>query len=85
MLGIGLVTGAALSPDGAHVVVRTYTELYVFATEPDGKLAPNPAVCLLGALEPQGEAVDYLDATRLVLTSEAARGKSGIIHIVRCP
>ena len=80
-----MVTGAALSPDGAHVVVRTYTELYVFATQPDGTLAPNPTVCLLGPLEPQGEAVDYVDATTLVLTSEAARGVPGIIHIVRCP
>lgn len=84
--GLGrMITGAALSPDGAHVVVRTYTELYVFATQPDGTLAPNPTVCLLGPLEPQGEAVDYLDATTLVLTSEAARGVPGIIHIVRCP
>ena len=80
-----LVTGAALSPDGAHVVVRTYTELYVFASQADGKLAANPTMCLLGVLEPQGEAVDYLDATTLVLTSEAARGVPGIIHIVRCP
>jgi hypothetical protein len=80
-----LVTGAALSPDGAHVAVRTYTELYVFAIQPEGTLAPNPTSCLLGPLEPQGEAVDYLDASTLVLTSEAARGVPGIIHIVQCP
>jgi len=79
------VTGAAASPDGARVVVRTYSELYVFQAEPSGALAPNPTVCWLGALEAQGEGVDFLDATTFVLTSEAPRGVTGVIHIVRCP
>jgi len=79
------VTGAAVSPDGAQVVVRTYSELYIFNAGADGQLAPDPVVCWLGLLEPQGEAVDYLDAATLVLTSEAPRGITGTIHIARCP
>jgi hypothetical protein len=42
-------------------------------------------VCWLGGLESQGEAVDFLDAATLVLTTEAGRGVTGLIHIVRCP
>jgi hypothetical protein len=79
------VTGAALSPDGTRVVVRTYAELYLFGVAPDGRLQPNPAVCWLGRLESQGEAVDFLDAATLVLTTEAGRGVTGLIHLVRCP
>jgi hypothetical protein len=79
------VTGAAASPDGARVVVRTYSELYLFTPTAHGALAPNPIICWLGALEAQGEGVDFLDATTLVLTSEAPRGVTGMIHIVRCP
>ncbi len=80
-----LVTSAAVSPNGAHVAVRTYSEIYIFTAGPDGRLAPDPVVCWLGLLEPQGEAVDYLDAATLVLTSEAPRGITGTIHIARCP
>lgn len=80
-----LITGAALSPDGTRVAVRTYTELYVFGVAPDGRLEPSPVVCWLGRLESQGEAVDFLDAATLVLTSEAGRGVTGLIHLVRCP
>ena len=79
------VTGAAVSPDGTRVVVRTTSELYVFTAGAGGVLAPKPIVCWLGNLEAQGEAVSFLDAATLVLTSEAPRGVTGIIHIVRCP
>lgn len=78
------VTGAAVSPDGTRVVVRTYSELYVFTPAPDGTLSA-PTVCWLGRLEAQGEAVAFLDATTLVLTSEAPRDKPGTIHLARCP
>ena len=79
------VTGAAVSPDGARVAVRTYAELYIFSPQAGGTLGPNPAVCWLGPLEPQGEAVAFLDATTLVLTSEASRGVAGTIYLTRCP
>jgi len=79
-----LVTGAAISPNGTRVVVRTYTELYQFEMGKDGRLSPA-GNCPLGPLEEQGEAVDFLDASTLVLTSEAGRRPPGSIYIVRCP
>lgn len=80
-----MVTGAALSPDGTRAAVRTYTEVYLFAVAADGRFGPDPVICPLGRLEPQGEAVDFLDAGTLVLTSEAVRGVTSLIHLVRCP
>jgi hypothetical protein len=79
-----LVTGAAIAPDGGEVVIRTYTELYFFRRGEGGKLLPEGPACWLGTLEPQGEAVAFLDATTLVLTSEGVLGKAGPIHKVRC-
>jgi hypothetical protein len=84
MLG-RLVTGAAVSADGSTFAVRTYTELYFFRLTD----APNQieliGSCWLGLKEPQGEAVDFLDDSTLVFTSEAARGRRGGISRVRCP
>jgi hypothetical protein len=78
-----LVTGAAASPDGRTLVVRTYTELFFFALgEPDGVALLS--TCWLGLVEPQGEAVDFLDDRTLVLTSESALGRAGGISRVQC-
>lgn len=77
------VTGAAVTPDGQRVAIRTYVEVYLFTWRPDGTLA-HARTCSLGHLEPQGEAVDFLDTETLVLTSEAARAPAGPIHTVRC-
>lgn len=79
-----LVTGAAISPAGDAMVVRTYLELYFYRREPTGRLTLAGAPCFLGPVEPQGEAVDYLDAETLVLTSEAGAGRPGTIYRVRC-
>jgi hypothetical protein len=78
-----LITGAAAWNGGSRVAVRTYTEIYLFAAGRDGRLKLE-ALCFLGFLEPVGEAVAFLDAGTLVLTSEAARQQRGTIHIVRC-
>ena len=79
------VTDAALSPDGARVAIRTYTELYLFPVLPAGRLGPPAARCSLAGLEPQGEGVEWLDDTRMVLTSEAPLPTTtGPIHVVRC-
>lgn len=77
-----LVTGAAIDQDGRRVVVRTYRDLYLFELE-SGRLrpAPGPNRCEILGLEDQGEAVDWWDATTLVLTSEGRRGE---IHLLRC-
>lgn len=79
-----LVTGAAISPDGKRVAVRTYTEIYFFRRTPDGGLEPEGPPCWLGTREPQGEGVDFVDAGTLVLTSEAYMGLDGAVHRVRC-
>jgi hypothetical protein len=80
-----LVTGAAFSPGGDRLVVRTYTQLFFFRRRRDGSLAPDGLPCWLGLREPQGEGVAFLDARTLVLTSEANMGRPGVIHRARCP
>jgi hypothetical protein len=82
-----MITDAALAPDGGHLAVRTYNELYVFATDPvTGRVRPNvrPTICDLSRLqERQGEAVAWLDATgRLLLMSE---GRRSPLWAIECP
>ena len=81
-----LVTGAAIRPDGRLVAIRTYTEIYTLVPGAGGRLTPSgwPA-CSITGLEPQGEAIDFLDDSTFVLTSEADRRGRGSIHTVRCP
>jgi hypothetical protein len=80
-----LVTGAAIRPDGRLVAIRTYTEIYTFVPGTGGRLTPSGRpVCNVTGLEPQGEAIDFLDDSTFVLTSEAARPARGSIHTVRC-
>lgn len=79
------VTGAAFSPSGARLVVRTYTALYFYRYSRTGRLVADGRPCWLGETEPQGEAVDFLDERIVVLTSEAARGVPGPILRVTCP
>lgn len=78
------VTGAGFSPSGERLVVRTYTELYFFRYSRTGRLVPEGPPCWLGAVEPQGEAVDFLDDQTVVLTSESVRGQLGPILRVTC-
>jgi hypothetical protein len=80
-----LVTGAAVSTDGSTLAVRTYTELYFFDLTGQPGTPRRIGSCWLGLKEPQGEAVDFLDDSTLVFTSEAARGRRGGISRVRCP
>ncbi len=80
------VTGAAMRPDGQLVAIRTYREIYFFIPRSDGRLEPaGRPVCDIAGLEPQGEAIDFLDDSTLVLTSEAGWRSRGTIHTVRCP
>jgi hypothetical protein len=81
------VTGAAISPDGRRVVVRTYRELWFFTRADDGHLTLDPArpVCDVTGLQRQGEAVDWWEGETLVLTSERGSARAGTIVLVRCP
>lgn len=78
------VTGAAVSPGGTRVVVRTYFELFFYTLEAGGVLQPDGLKCSIGADEPQGEGVDFLDEDTVVLTSEALLGRPAPITLVRC-
>lgn len=81
------ITDAALSPDGRHLAVRTYMQLYVFATDSaTGRVnhATAPSVCnLVSVGEAQGEGVTWADNSgRFVLTSE---GRDSPLDLVTCP
>jgi hypothetical protein len=78
------VTGAAMSPDGRRMVIRTYTELFFYRFDASGRWIRLGRPCFLGAEEPQGEGVDFLDHETLVLTSETVPGRRGPITLVRC-
>ncbi len=85
--GMGrLVTGAALSPDGTQLMVRTYRDLYPFRVLPSGRLTPmgKPTGCDILGQEPQGEGISWLTPTTLVLTSERGLMKSGTVFVVSC-
>jgi len=79
-----LVTGAALSPDGRTLAVRTYHEVFFYQALAGGSWQDLMRPCSLGDAEPQGEGIDYLDAKTLILTSETSYGHSGTLHRVRC-
>ena len=86
--GIGrLVSGAAVSPDGTTLAVRTYYEVFFFSAVKDRDVVnwrgPGKP-CFLGDAESQGEAITYVDRDTLLLTSERGRGAAGLIHRVRC-
>jgi hypothetical protein len=82
------VTGAAVSPDGMTLAIRTYNEVFFYGVVGgDGEARTWRDLerpCFLGEAEPQGEAIDYLDADTLLLTSEQARGRAGTIHRLQC-
>ena len=82
-----VVTDAALSPNGRHLAVRTYMQVYVFATDSatgrvDHRVAPSACnVVSLG--EAQGEGIGWADDDgRLVLTSE---GRGSPLELATCP
>lgn len=81
-----LVTDAALSPDGERVAIRTYGEVFLFRLSPEGRMLAGPRVgCELGGLDLLGEGIDWLDESRVVLTSEGVFGTAGTVSIARCP
>ncbi|HET9275619.1 MAG TPA: hypothetical protein VFN96_06090 [Gemmatimonadales bacterium] len=82
-----LVTDAALAPDGHHVAVRTYGEVFVFAADSSSgriRMDVPPSVCSVMELgERQGEGVTWLDSSgRLLLMSE---GRREPLHVYTCP
>lgn len=79
------VTGATMRADGRLVAIRTYTEIYLFTPRASGRLTEVEwSPCEIAGLEPQGEGIDFLNDSTLVLTSEATARTPGTIHTVRC-
>ena len=82
-----VITDAALSPDASVLAVRTYAQVYTFATDPaTGRVIGSipPAVCNIVALDVwPGEGVTWLGPSgKLLLTSE---GRFSPMQIVDCP
>lgn len=80
------VTGAAVRRDGRLVAIRTYSEIYLFSSGGGGRLARAGKACDVAGLEPGGggEAIDFLNDSTIVLTSEGTRRQAGTIHTVVC-
>jgi hypothetical protein len=81
------ITDAALSPDGRRLAVRTYAQIYIFATDSStGRVrgAIPPSVCNIASLGRwQGEGVAWLGhGGKLLLTSE---GQNSPMFVVDCP
>ncbi|HTE46579.1 MAG TPA: hypothetical protein VK636_15105 [Gemmatimonadaceae bacterium] len=81
-----LITDAALAPDGRHLAVRTYTQVYIFATDSaTGQVIHSvvPPICDVTSLgEPVGEGLTWADSRgRLVLTTEGANES---LHLANC-
>ena len=81
----GLVTDAAVSPDGAEIAVRTYVEIFFFRLTPKDTLDPLGTACDVTGLELQGEGVAWLPDDTFLLTSEGGFGVPGTLTLVRCP
>ncbi len=82
-----LITDASLAPDGHHVAVRTYSQVFIFATDSiTGAVnhAVAPSVCDLAPLgEGQGEGVAWVNTRgRLAFTSE---GRRAPLNLGDCP
>jgi hypothetical protein len=81
-----LITDASLSPDGKRLAVRTYTQTYIFPTDPaTGRVdhAAKYVVCDIAPLgESQGEGVAWIGIGRLAFTSE---GKQQPLRLATCP
>lgn len=77
------VTAAAALPGDSLVVVRTYGALRFFL-EGDTLRPFGPPADLEGAVQLQGEGVDFISAHRLVLTGEAGGRAAASIAAVRC-
>lgn len=78
------VTGAAISPDGRTVVIRTYSGLRFFEPDADSLRSVAATADFLGPAQPLGEGVDFIGAGRLVLTGEAGGRRPATIATVQC-
>ncbi|HEV8381258.1 MAG TPA: hypothetical protein VGQ29_06730 [Gemmatimonadales bacterium] len=80
-----VVTAGAIRSDGRIVAIRTYSEIYLFYPGVGGRLLPaRERPCNIARREIGGEAIDFLDDSTFVLTSEASGRRPGTIDTVKC-
>ena len=77
-------TAAAADPQGDRVVLRTYAGLRFFTVDGDTLRPVGRAADIVAPGQLQGEGVDFIDAERLVLTSEARGDGSPTLAVVSC-
>lgn len=77
------VTAAAVSGDSL-VVLRSYGGLRFFVVAGDTLRPRGPTADLSGAVQMQGEGVDFIAGDRLVLTGEAGGRSPATLGVVRC-
>ncbi|MGQ0647820.1 MAG: hypothetical protein ACT4P7_09630 [Gemmatimonadaceae bacterium] len=79
------ITDASLSPDGRHLAVRTYREVFVFATDSGSgrvRTEVRPAICDISRVERgYGEGITWLGLSSFLLTQE---GRRAPMHVIRC-
>jgi hypothetical protein len=82
---VRMVTGAAVSPDGTILAVRTYSTIHFFRLRDDSLPAPltPPTGITIPVVEPQGEGVAFLAPDLLVLTTERGDADHAIVSRVR--
>jgi hypothetical protein len=79
------ITGAAASPDGRWVALRSNTTLLIYKVEDFVKGAAPVSVDLQGFKEPQGEGVAFGRGGELYLVSEGGGGHAaGMLTRVHC-
>ncbi len=67
------------------MALRTYGEIYLFYPGVGGRLLlARQHPCNISGIEIGGEAIDFLDDSTFVMTSEAGRSRPGTIDTVRC-
>lgn len=83
----GLATGAALAPDGRRVAIRTHRSVQFFQLRADGTMEPDAdwPRCDISGIDVQGEAIAWLDGSRLLLTSERGGPGTGRLSRLTCP
>lgn len=85
--GLRRITDASLSPDSRWLAVRTYGQVYVFATDSiTGRVRNDvaPAMCNVEDVESKhGEGITWFGtSTQLLLTNE---GRNAPMHRITCP
>lgn len=69
--GSPLITGGEVSPDGSLLLLRTYTHIWGFRRDPSQPLSAalrTPVCQVAAAVEPQGEAVTWIDGVYVTIS-----------------